>query len=67
MITLKKLKLTQLSKMELAKREMNALKGGNDCGYCTCVCYDGANSYNAKPIGTHINTATAYVPKSAGV
>ena len=38
MKTLKKIKLNQLSKVELENREMNALKGGDDCGNCVCVC-----------------------------
>ena len=41
MKVLKKIKLNQLSKVELEKREMDALKGGNDCGDCTCSCYGG--------------------------
>ncbi len=64
MKTLKKLKLNQLSKADLEKREMNALKGGNDCGYCTCSCYGGMSAYNGTPIASNINTATAYVPQA---
>ena len=44
------------------KNEMDALKGGNDCGDCTCSCYGGWSAYSAAPIASHINTATAYVP-----
>ena len=62
MKVLKKIKLNQLSKVELEKREMDALKGGNDCGDCTCSCYGGWSAYSATPTASHINTATAYVP-----
>ena len=42
MKTLKKMKLAQLSKVELEKREMNKISGGAP-GEC-CVCgYDAAN------------------------
>lgn len=66
MVTLKKIKLNQLSKTDLDKRSMNALKGGHDCYSCTCNCVGGMDAYNATPINTSINTATAYVPKSVG-
>jgi natural product precursor len=33
---LKEIKLDQLSKIELEKCELNALKGGNDYDYCIC-------------------------------
>lgn len=62
MKALKKIKLNQLSKVELENRDMNALKGGNDCGSCVCVCYGGMSAYSGTPIETHINTETAYVP-----
>jgi natural product precursor len=42
MKTLKKIKLNQLGKAELEKREINALKGGCDPGgggSCVCVCW----------------------------
>lgn len=62
MKVLKKIKLNQLNKMELAKRKMGMLKGGNDCGDCTCSCYGGMASYSNTPIQSHINTASVYVP-----
>ncbi|MFV0269567.1 MAG: TIGR04149 family rSAM-modified RiPP [Draconibacterium sp.] len=37
MKTLKKIKLNQLSKVELKHRQMNDLRGGS-CDGCTCVC-----------------------------
>lgn len=37
-----KLKLTQLSKAELGKRELNKLVGGERC--CTCGCRPGGSS-----------------------
>lgn len=47
-----KLKLNQLSKVELEQREMNALRGG--C-YCSCGCYPSDSlSGNLK---THDNYA----------
>ena len=33
-----KLSLHDLSQAEIAKKEMNALKGGQECS-CTCSCY----------------------------
>ncbi len=59
-----KIKLIQLSEVELEKREMNALKGGDDCAYCVCTCIGGMEAYNATPIASHINEATAYVPQA---
>lgn len=49
MKTLGKLKLTQLSKSELGKRELNKLSGGasGDC----CICAYGATNYNANQTG----------------
>ncbi|MDR2010533.1 MAG: TIGR04149 family rSAM-modified RiPP [Bacteroidales bacterium] len=59
---LEKLKLTQISKTELEKRQMNVLRGGYD-NQCGCICvgdyvvdadvnkkYNSANGYN-KPCG----------------
>lgn len=66
MVTLKKIKLNRLNGFELERRSQNALKGGNDCGNCVCVCYGGESAYSSTPIATHINTATAYVPTAAG-
>jgi natural product precursor len=43
MITINKLKLTQLSKAELKARELNTLKGGYcfcDDGCSSCPCYE---------------------------
>ncbi|MBC5633879.1 TIGR04149 family rSAM-modified RiPP [Parabacteroides hominis] len=37
-----KLKITQLSKAELGKRELNRLVGGERC--CTCGCRPGGSS-----------------------
>lgn len=39
MKNLGKLKLNQLSKAELEKREMNFLRGGADDPYCSCGCF----------------------------
>ncbi|NHB69820.1 rSAM-modified peptide [Bacteroidales bacterium M08MB] len=44
MLTMKKLKLNQLSKAELENREMSAIKGGNCCG---CGCH-----YEGQPGGS---------------
>lgn len=63
MNTLKKLKLNQLNKAELEKRAMDALRGGNDCGDCVCVCAGEYLPFSSNPIESHRNTATAYVPK----
>jgi natural product precursor len=54
MKTIDKLKLTQLSKVELEERQMNALRGGtNDDDSCNCNCSSGSTkdstmSANAK-------------------
>jgi natural product precursor len=37
-----KLRLTQLNKDELEKRQMSALKGGVTCG---CICVPGGGNY----------------------
>lgn len=49
MKTLGKLKLTQLSKAELEKRELNRIAGGapGDC----CICQYGATNHNANQEG----------------
>ena len=39
-----KLKLNQLSKVEIAKREMSSLKGG----ICQCACVSGNNTVNGN-------------------
>lgn len=44
MKTLGKLKLTQLSKAELEKKELNQLIGGYDC--CQCNCQTSSTSGN---------------------
>lgn len=62
MKTLKKIKLNQLGKEELEKRKMEMLKGGNDCGDCTCSCYGGMTGYSNTPIEGYINTASVYTP-----
>lgn len=46
MKTLGKLKLTQLSKSEIGKRELNKLSGGGE-GDC-CICAYGQTNYNAN-------------------
>lgn len=61
---LSKLKLNQLSKAELEKRQLNALRGGNECFSCVCSCYGGSDAYSATPIASHSNTANVYVPKA---
>lgn len=62
MKTLRAIKLNQLNSSELNRREINHLKGGNDCGYCTCVCIGGMEAYSATPIASNSNQSTAYVP-----
>ena len=43
MKTLKKIKLTQLSKAEMDERQMNAIGGGNNGGGCDCTnCGEGS-------------------------
>lgn len=49
MKTLGKLKLTQLSKAELEKREMNKVSGGAP-GEC-CICAHGIDNHNANTSG----------------
>lgn len=49
MKTLGKLKLTQLSKAELEKRELNKISGGSP-GDC-CVCANGATNHVANDNG----------------
>jgi natural product precursor len=56
MKTLGKLKLNQLRKAELEKREMNALKGG--CS-CKCVCAGGWDHLNTSS-NTGSSSAVAY-------
>lgn len=46
MKTLGKLKLTQLSKSEIGKRELNKLSGGGE-GDC-CICSYGITNYNGN-------------------
>lgn len=46
MKTLKKIKLTQLSKAEMDEREMNSLKGGG-CDTCSCAGGDCTCDYDA--------------------
>jgi natural product precursor len=51
MKVISKLKLTQLSKAELSRREQNTLLGGRGCCLCHCSgssgTYDNGNSNNA--------------------
>ena len=49
MKTLGKLKLTQLSKAELEKRELNKISGGAP-GEC-CICAHGATNHEANAEG----------------
>ena len=49
MKTLKKMKLAQLSKVELEKREMNKISGGVE-GKC-CVCAYGPENHFANEAG----------------
>lgn len=44
MKTVGKLKLTQLSKAELSKREENSLLGGDNCCICGCAYKDHSGS-----------------------
>jgi natural product precursor len=54
-----KLKLTQLNRVELETRQMNALKGGCEDRFCTCSCVsasveDNRNAnYNIGSYGGH--------------
>jgi len=50
--TLGKLKLNQLRKAELEKREMNALKGGCDCG-TACGCGGDTYSFGREAQNPH--------------
>lgn len=59
-----KIKLNQLSKVDLESRESNALKGGADCFVCTCVCVEAYFPLASHSIDSHSNHATGYVPKS---
>lgn len=47
MKTIKKLKLNQLSKADLEKKQMNAIKGGAGCICigCGCMGYDGSTQF----------------------
>ena len=44
MKSIEKLKITQLSKAELGKREQNHLVGGENC--CVCGCLGSSSSYD---------------------
>lgn len=46
MVTLKKIKLNQLSEAELDQRKMNLLKGGASCACKNCYCAGGASGVN---------------------
>lgn len=48
-----KLKLNQLSKVELEQREIKALKGGYGCG-CSCACYPGNLGSNSSTNSNNI-------------
>jgi len=49
-------KLNQLSKEELEKRQMNALRGGTGCRSCACTCaISGDNSENNQGGGSKAN------------
>lgn len=55
-----KLKLNQLSKAELENREMNELRGGEQCCICGCRS-DSSTSWNSQ-----FNIADSYTPGDGG-
>ncbi|SFL21451.1 TIGR04149 family rSAM-modified RiPP [Proteiniphilum acetatigenes] len=59
MKTISKLKLNQLSKVELEKREMNALKGGTDADP-TCNCNCSGSGTQSATIGANSNYGYQY-------
>ena len=63
MKTLSKIKLNQISKNEMEKRQMNALRGGSSgCQPCSCVCVGGGDSWADSEGPTSANTATNEEP-----
>lgn len=62
MKTVSKLKLTQLSKTELGKREQNQLLGGENCCICGCTSSSSVDSFNANIRGG----VSGLVPSNGG-
>lgn len=62
---IEKIRLIQLSKVELEKREMYALRGGGgeNCNNCACVCAGAAVPEAGTPAADHMNVETGYIPK----
>jgi natural product precursor len=59
MKTLKKIKLNQLSKVELGNRELYYLRGGYNCFSCTCGCPGtGGENSSDNPLSSHTNEAS---------
>lgn len=46
MVTLKKIKLNQLSQVELDQRRLNMLRGGSSCACKNCYCAGGTSGVN---------------------
>lgn len=64
MKTIGKLKLNQLSKAELDKRELNSLIGGNPVGdNCGCGCYYAGSGGSSSVDNTNANIAGGYVSR----
>lgn len=57
MKTLGKLKLTQLNRSEIGKRELNKLAGGTNGG--CCICAYGKTNYNANTSGGYYSPSLA--------
>ena len=58
-----KLKLNQISKADMEKREMNLLRGGDRC----CICGCRGSSSNSENSGANIRGgAGGYVPGDGG-
>lgn len=53
-----KIKLNQLSKVEMKKKEMNMVKGGVDC-WCSCTC-DCTNNCACLYAGEQCSTGDSY-------
>ena len=62
MKTLSKIKLNQISKNEMEKRQMNALLGGSGCQPCSCVCTGGGDSWVGTSGPSTQNTANNEEP-----
>lgn len=59
-----KLKLTQLSKAELGKRELNRLVGGENC--CACGCHGPSSSYDNYTANINGGASGLYSPGGGG-